>query len=65
MPQRRLVREPGRDPRRLLRREEVVRAGGLDLGDALERVEQLVQLVGVPQRDEVVGILGPRAGPDR
>ena len=50
--QRRLVGEPGRDPRRLLGREEVARAVGLDLGDALERVQELVQLVRVPDRDE-------------
>ena len=62
LPQRRPVGEPGRDPRRLLRGEEMVRAVGLDLGDAFERVEQLVQVVGVPPRDEVVGVLGPRAG---
>ena len=39
----------------------MARAVGLDLGDAFERVQQLVQVVGVPRRDEVVGVLGPRA----
>ena len=57
--------EPGRDPGGLLGREDVADTGGLDLGDALERVEQLVQLVRVPGRDEVVGVLGPRAGAHR
>ena len=40
----------------------MVRTGGLDFDDALERVEQLMQVVGVPRRHEVVGVLGPRAG---
>jgi len=63
--QRRLVGESGGDPCRLLRWEQVVRTGGLHLGDAFERVQQLVQLVGVPDRDQVVAVLGPGAGAHR
>jgi len=61
----RLMGETRRDPRRLLGRQEVARVLGLDLGDALEGVEQLVELVGVPGRHEVHGVFGPRAGAHR
>ena len=55
--QRRAMREPGRDPYRLLRRKQIVRAVGLDLRDPLERVLDLVQVVGVPAGDEVAAVV--------
>ena len=60
-----LVRDAGGDPCGLLRREQVARRRGLDFGDAFEGVEQLVQVVRVPQSDQVVAVFGPRSRPDR
>ena len=57
--------QPGRDPGRLLRREQVVGSRGLELGHSLEGVFDLVQVVAMPACDEVAAFVqeGPR--PDR
>ena len=45
-----LVFEADRNPRRLLRRQQVVRRGRLDLDDAADRVLDLVHLVASASR---------------
>ena len=54
---RRLVLEAGRDPRRLLRRQQIVRRGRLDLDHAADRVLDLVHLVEVPAGDQPVALV--------
>ncbi|BBZ21259.1 hypothetical protein MGAD_55940 [Mycolicibacterium gadium] len=45
------------DPRRLLRGEKVVRRIGLDLDDPVQRVLDLVHLMGVPSSDQAVTLI--------
>ena len=54
--------EAGRDPRRLLRGQQVVGRGGLDLDHAADRVLDLVHLVGVPAGDQPVALVEVAAG---
>ena len=49
--------ETGRNPRRLLRRQQIVRRGGLDLDDSADRVLDLVHLVAVPAGDQPLALI--------
>ena len=59
------MRQPGGAPHRLLRRQEIVGAGRLHLGDPLERVLDLVQVVGVPIGDEIAAFVEEGPGSHR
>ena len=53
----RLVFQPRRDPGRLLGWQQIVRGVGLDLDDAVQRVLDLMHLVGVPPGDQPVALV--------